>query len=132
MKVSVPHCAWPIDFGLSAGTRIWCLVRHPLPLIGIGWGFLLKGDIRPQPRVFGIEAQPLLSPWLGVRLDRVYGAFWLANPAIDAFVGMDDQHVADDVTDTLELALVASGLADQRLVADEPAGEIDQDRREST
>jgi hypothetical protein len=45
---------------------------------------------------------------------------------------MDDQHVADDVTDTLELALVASGLADQRLVADEPAGEIDQDRREST
>ena len=29
----------------------------------------------------------------GVRLDRIDRTFWLANPAIDTFVGMDDQHV---------------------------------------
>ncbi len=38
-------------FGLGAVARIWreilCLVRHPLPLFGIGWGFLLEGNIGP-------------------------------------------------------------------------------------
>jgi hypothetical protein len=28
-----------------------------------------------------------------IRLNRVNRAFWFADPAIDAFVGMDDEHV---------------------------------------
>src|SRR5262249_50204526 len=47
----------------------------------------------PNLRKFSIEAQELLEPRLGVRLDRVDRTFRLADPAIDAFVGMDDEHV---------------------------------------
>ena len=40
-----------------------------------------------------IDAQPLLEARLGVRPDCIDRTFWLANPAIDTFVGMDDEHV---------------------------------------
>src|SRR5580692_9435554 len=53
-------------FVLSALAGSWreilCLIRHPFTLFGIGWGGLLEGDIRPQPRVFSVVAQPLLGP----------------------------------------------------------------------
>jgi hypothetical protein len=32
-------------------------------------------------------------PWLGIRLDGFGGTFGLAHAAIDAFIGMNDQHV---------------------------------------
>src|SRR5476651_1140136 len=38
-------------------------------------------------------AKPLLRHRLAVRDDRLDRAFGLADPAIDAFVGVDDQHV---------------------------------------
>jgi len=44
-------------------------------------------------RVFRIQRQPFLEPRLGVRLDRVDRAFRHADPAIDAFVRVDDEHV---------------------------------------
>ena len=40
-----------------------------------------------------IQRQPFLEPRLGVGLDRVDRAFRLADPAIDAFVRVDDEHV---------------------------------------
>ena len=40
-----------------------------------------------------LTSQPLLEAGLGVRLDRVDRAFRLADPAVDALVGVDDEHV---------------------------------------
>src|SRR3546814_4121021 len=37
--------------------------------------------------------KPLLKPVFGVRKDRLGRAFRLAHTAIDAFIGVDDQHV---------------------------------------
>src|SRR6185503_14839769 len=69
------------------------LVRLPLPLLGVGGGFLLHRDIGPGLGVFGVQPQPLLQARLGVRLDRVDGALRLADAAINAFVRVNDEHV---------------------------------------
>jgi hypothetical protein len=37
--------------------------------------------------------QPLLEPRLGIGLDRINRAFWLANAAVDALVWLDDEHI---------------------------------------
>ena len=68
-------------------------VRLPLPLLGVGWGGFFDRNIWPDFRVFRIQRQPFLKPRLGVRLDRVDRAFRHADPAIDAFVRVDDEHV---------------------------------------
>ena len=77
-----------------AGSRreILCLIRHPFPLFGIGWGGLLEGDIRPQPRVFSVDAQTSrpLARYPALSRGRT---FRLANPAVDTFVRMNDQHI---------------------------------------
>ena len=75
------------------GGEILLLPWHPLPGLGVGRGGLLGGDIRPALGILGVERQPLLEPWLGVRLDRLDRAFRLAHTTINAFVGMDDEHV---------------------------------------
>ncbi len=69
------------------------LVRLSLPLLRVGRGCLFSGNVWPDFRVFGIQQQPFLKPRIGVRLDGVDRAFRLADPAIDAFVRMDDEHV---------------------------------------
>jgi hypothetical protein len=43
--------------------------------------------------VIGVQLEPLLGLSVSVRLDRFYRTFWLAYPTIDAFVGMNDEHV---------------------------------------
>ena len=69
------------------------LVGNAFPLLGVGRRSLLGRDIGPRLGVFGVDAQPFLDALLGIRLDRLDRAFRLADPAIDAFVRMDDQHV---------------------------------------
>src|SRR5580704_14472628 len=81
-----------------AGTRIRRkmlieFVGHPLPLLGVGGGLLFGRDIRPGFGVFRVDRQPLLDAGLGIGLDRVDRAFRLADPAIDAFIGVDDEHI---------------------------------------
>ena len=68
-------------------------VRLPLPLLKVGRGRFFDRNIWPDFRVFRIQRQPFLKPRLGVGLDRVDRAFRLADPAIDAFVRVDDEHV---------------------------------------
>src|SRR3954468_19266056 len=60
---------------------------------GVGRLVLLLGDVGPALGVFGVYLEPLLQPGLGVRLDGVRGTFGFADAAVDALVGMDDQHV---------------------------------------
>src|SRR5215831_9556119 len=55
--------------------------------------FLLGRDVGPGLGVLAIELQPLLKPRLGVGLDCVHRALRLTDPAVDAFVGVDDEHV---------------------------------------
>ena len=54
---------------------------------------MLRGDIWPDPSIFGINGEPFFHSRLGVRLDRVDRAFRLANTTIDAFVWVDDEHI---------------------------------------
>ena len=76
------------------GTEVFSkFVRHVHEGIGIWGRRLFPRDVGPNCRVLAVEVEPLFGPWLRVGLDSVNRAFRLANTAIDAFVGMDDEHV---------------------------------------
>ena len=62
-------------------------------LLGLRQRILLDRDIRPDAGIFGIDLQPFVETRLGIRLDRLGGTFGLADAAIDAFVGMDDEEI---------------------------------------
>ena len=66
---------------------------YAVELLGIGRGLALDGNIRPFRGIFGVYLEPLLQARFGIRLDRIGRAFRLANTAIDAFIGVDDEHV---------------------------------------
>jgi hypothetical protein len=68
-------------------------VRLPLPVLRVGRAFFFDRDVWPNFRVLGIERQPFFKPRLSVGLDRIDRALRHADAAIDAFVGMNDQHV---------------------------------------
>src|SRR5882724_11323557 len=68
-------------------------VRLPLPLLRVGRGRFFDRNVWPDFRVFRIQQQPFLKPRLGIRFDRVDRAFRHADPAIDAFIRVDDEHV---------------------------------------
>ena len=75
------------------GRKVLLLVRLAVPFLGVGRWITLHGDVRPDLCEIRIELQKLLQPLLGIRLDRLDRTFRLAHAAIDALVGMDDQHV---------------------------------------
>src|SRR5271165_6740220 len=68
-------------------------VRLPLPVLGVGRRLFLGRDVWPDSCVFGIQQKPFLKPRLGVWLDCVDRTFRLADPAIDALIRVDDEHV---------------------------------------
>jgi hypothetical protein len=68
-------------------------VRLPLPVLRVGRALFFDRNVWPDCRVLGIERQPFFKPLLSVWLDGVDRAFRHADAAIDAFVGMNDQHV---------------------------------------
>ena len=61
--------------------------------VRVGHRITLDGDVGPLFGVFGVDFQPLVETRFGVGLDRVSRAFRFAHPAIDAFVGVNDEHV---------------------------------------
>jgi hypothetical protein len=69
------------------------LVGHADKSVGIGRCRLLPRYVRPNCRILAVEVEPLFEAGFGVWLYCVHRAFRLANAAIDAFVGMDDEHV---------------------------------------
>ena len=66
---------------------------HALKFLGVCRRVALDGNIWPFWRVFRIDFEPLFEAWLGIGLDRINRAFRLANATIDAFIGVNDQHV---------------------------------------
>jgi hypothetical protein len=76
------------------GTEVFGkFVGHVHEGIGVWGRRLFPRDVGPNGRVLAVEVEPLFEPWLCVGLDSVNRAFRLANAAIDAFVGVDDEHV---------------------------------------
>src|SRR3954447_17410382 len=65
----------------------------PLPLVGVFRIWLLTSDVRPTGRVLPVQFEPPLGGRLAVGDNCLGRAFRLAHPTIDAFVGVDDQHV---------------------------------------
>src|SRR5262249_5002977 len=69
------------------------LLGHAFPLFGIRGRWLLGRDVGPDLRKLGIEAEEPLKTRLGVGFDRLDRAFRFTDAAVDALVGMDDEHV---------------------------------------
>jgi hypothetical protein len=82
---------------LVALARIWReilkLIRLTFPFFGIYRRVAFDRYIGPGFCVISVELEPLLGSVLGVGLDRFDRTFRLTYPTIDAFVGMDDEHV---------------------------------------
>ena len=53
----------------------------------------MLGDVRPNPRIFGVKRQPFFERRLCIGLDSFSGAFRHAYAAIYAFVGVNDEHI---------------------------------------
>src|SRR5271167_961044 len=84
------------DFSAFGGVRAEELLEfagHVLVLVGIGRNLALARDVGPAFGVFPVHFDPARHVAVGVGLDRLDRAFWLADAAIDAFVRVDDQHV---------------------------------------
>src|SRR5690606_30959835 len=62
-------------------------------LLGIRRGIALDGDIGPGLGIFLVQLDPGFEAGFGVWADGVGRALGLADPAVDALVGMDDEHV---------------------------------------
>src|SRR5688572_14580514 len=63
------------------------------PGVGVRRGSALAGDVRPLDRKIRVDLEPLLRLGVRVRQDCLGRALGLAHAAVDALVGMDDEHV---------------------------------------
>jgi len=69
------------------------LVLNSVPLLRVARRLALDRDIWPGLRIFGVELEPLFKARLRVGFDRLRRALGLAHPAIDAFIGVDHEHI---------------------------------------
>ena len=69
------------------------LVLDVLPLIAIGGRLTLDRDIGPGFGIFAVDLDPLGQVAFGIGQNRLNRAFGLTYPAIDAFIGIDDEKV---------------------------------------
>src|SRR6185436_686563 len=79
-----------------AGLRVEVLLELAgdfLPGVGVGRRRPLAGDVRPFHREIGIEREPLLRLAVRIGQDGLRRALGLAYAAVDALVGMNDEHV---------------------------------------
>src|SRR5581483_2623145 len=79
----------------SLAIEVLQLVLDVLPLLRVGQRIFLIRDGRASARHFGVDLDEvqLIPRQVYVSVDRIDGAFWNAHGAVDAFVGVDDQHV---------------------------------------
>jgi hypothetical protein len=69
------------------------LSGHAIEFFRIRRRLALDRDVRPDQRIVGIQLEPALEAGLGVREDRLSWAFGLAHTAVDALIGVNDEHV---------------------------------------
>ena len=77
-------------------TEVCKFARNAIPLLCIGRGRSLRGDIRPLRRILAIETEPVFQ-WLRVGLDRLGRALRFAHATIDALIWMNDEHILTGV-----------------------------------
>jgi hypothetical protein len=75
------------------GKEFLQLARPPVIVFRVRLRIALRGYIRPDFRVFSIQAQPTVETWLGIRLDRLRGTFRFTDSAVDTFVRVNNKHV---------------------------------------
>ena len=68
-------------------------VGHVLPFLGIRGRFAHACDIGPFRSIFRIHLDPFLGTVLGVWKNSLHRAFRFTNTAVNAFIGIDYQHV---------------------------------------
>ena len=68
-------------------------VEHALPIVGVGGMGNHMRDIGPELRIFMVDLDPFLGAGLAVGEDGLGRTFRFTNSAVDAFVGVDDEHV---------------------------------------
>ena len=91
-----PKCQ--IDRGSVTFARIgreesFELAFHAIELCCIGWWIPFDGQVWPLVGIFRIDLQPFVEAGFRVGLDGFCRAFRLANATINAFIGMNDEHV---------------------------------------
>lgn len=69
------------------------LARASIIVFRVRLRLALRRYIGPNFRIFGIQAQPTVETWLGIRLDRLCGTFRFTDPAVDTFVRVNNKHV---------------------------------------
>lgn len=62
-------------------------------VIGIGRAVFFHRDVGPDVGKFRIHLKPFFEIWFGIRLNRLGRTLWFADPAVNTFVGMNDQHI---------------------------------------
>jgi hypothetical protein len=67
------------------------LVRLALEFLGVGGRLALDRDIRPS--IIRVQLEPFLQVWFAVGQDGLGRTFGLGCAAVNALVGMNDQHV---------------------------------------
>jgi len=69
------------------------LALNTVQRLCVGQLIFFGDDYGPRLGILAVELNPLFHVWLSVGPDRVSRAFWFANTTVDAFIGMDHQHV---------------------------------------
>jgi hypothetical protein len=93
------------------------LAFFALVLVGVIRRVLLGGDVGPLCRELGVQLKSLLQTAFSVGQDRFGRAFGFANTAVDAFAGIDHQHVVAfiEAVDGANLDAVHELAADARI-----------------
>ena len=66
---------------------------NAIKIFGTLWRIAFNGDVWPLWSIFCVDPKPFVEARLSIRLDGVGRAFRFANTTIDAFIGVDHQHV---------------------------------------
>jgi len=77
----------------SFGEILLKLALFTIALFGFGKGVFFADNHRPELRILAVEFHPLFGACVRIWADGIGRAFRLADAAIDAFIGVDHQHV---------------------------------------
>ena len=77
----------------SFGEILLELALFTIALFGFGKGVFFADNHRPELRILAVEFHPLFGACVRIWADGIGRAFRLADAAIDAFIGVDHQHV---------------------------------------
>ena len=83
----------PAALPRSFGEILLELALFTIALFGFGKGVFFADNHRPELRILAVEFHPLFGACVRIWADGIGRAFRLADAAIDAFIGVDHQHV---------------------------------------